>query len=87
MNDCIDKNMIDKDEYPQTAKIESSCVNILANLWNSATENVISCSTTGSSGAAVLDGMAMKWCWSDKIKAQGKDYSKPNLVTGPIQLS
>lgn len=32
MDDCIDKNMIDKDEYPQTAEIESRCVNILANL-------------------------------------------------------
>ena len=26
MNDCINKNMIDKDEYQQTAKIESSSV-------------------------------------------------------------
>src|SRR5687768_106935 len=24
MADCVDKNMIDKDEYPQTAEIESS---------------------------------------------------------------
>ena len=32
---CIDKNMIDKDEYPQTAEIESRCVHILADLWNS----------------------------------------------------
>ena len=30
--------------------------------------------------------MAMKWCWRDKIKAQGKGYSKPNLVTGPVQV-
>ena len=30
MAECFDKNMIDKDEYPQTAEIEVRCVNILA---------------------------------------------------------
>ncbi|AIT09528.1 glutamate decarboxylase [Candidatus Francisella endociliophora] len=86
MNDCIDKNMIDKDEYPQTAEIESRCVNILANLWNATSDNTVGCSTTGSSEAAMLGGMAMKWRWRDKMKAQGKDYSKPNLITGPVQV-
>src|SRR5487761_533032 len=32
---CFDKNMIDKDEYPQTAELERRCVNILAHLWHS----------------------------------------------------
>jgi len=32
MDLSINKNMIDKDEYPQTAEIEHRCVNILANL-------------------------------------------------------
>ena len=30
----IDKNMIDKDEYPQTAEIERRCVHMMADLWN-----------------------------------------------------
>ena len=34
MAQCFDKNMIDKDEYPQTAELERRCVNILANLWH-----------------------------------------------------
>src|SRR5438046_6535918 len=34
MAECLDKNMIDKDEYPQTAALETRCVNILANLWH-----------------------------------------------------
>src|ERR1017187_10830506 len=34
MDENIDKNMIDKDEYPQTAEIESRCVHILADLWH-----------------------------------------------------
>ncbi len=35
MAQTADKNMIDKDEYPQTAAIESHCVNMLADLWGS----------------------------------------------------
>ena len=31
---ALDKNMIDKDEYPQTAELELRCVHILADLWN-----------------------------------------------------
>lgn len=34
MAECVDKNMIDKDEYPQTAELERRCVTILADLWN-----------------------------------------------------
>jgi len=34
MFECVDKNMIDKDEYPQTAELEQRCVSMLARLWN-----------------------------------------------------
>ena len=34
MSETLDKNMIDKDEYPQTADIENRCVHMLADLWN-----------------------------------------------------
>ena len=34
MAETFDKNMIDKDEYPQTAEIERRCVNIVADLFN-----------------------------------------------------
>ena len=34
MAECLDKNMIDKDEYPQTAELESRCVHMLADLWS-----------------------------------------------------
>ena len=55
MDECIDKNMIDKDEYPQTAELESRCVHIIADLWNSPdSANTMGCSTTGSSEAAML---------------------------------
>ena len=53
----IDKNMIDKDEYPETADIEARCVAMLADLWNSPeARTTIGCSTVGSSEAAMLGG-------------------------------
>ncbi len=83
MTECFDKNMIDKDEYPQTAEIESRCVNMLANLWNSPNyETATGTSTVGSSEAAMLGGMAMKWRWRDKMRQAGKPTDKPNIVMG-----
>ena len=38
MTECLPKNMIDKDEYPQTAEIESRCVSILADLWHAPSQ-------------------------------------------------
>ena len=87
MDECIDKNMIDKDEYPQTAEIEARCVHMLADLWNSPDAvNTMGCSTTGSSEAAMLGGMAMKWRWREKMRAKGKATDKPNLICGPVQI-
>jgi glutamate decarboxylase len=83
----IDKNMIDKDEYPQTAELESRCVHMLADLWNSPdAANTLGTSTTGSSEAAMLGGMALLWKWRARQKAAGRPYDRPNLVTGPVQI-
>ena len=55
MAKTADKNMVDKDEYPQTAEIERRCVNIIGRLWHAPGEgDVTGCSTTGSSEAAML---------------------------------
>ncbi len=87
MDECMDKNMVDKDEYPQTAEIEARCVHMLADLWNSpASANSVGCSTTGSSEAAMLGGMAMKRRWEAQRKSAGKPADRPNLVTGPVQV-
>lgn len=86
MNECIDKNMVDKDEYPQTAEIEARCVSMLADLWNSPAEEAVGTSTTGSSEAAMLGGMALKRQWEARRKAAGKPIDKPNLITGPVQI-
>jgi glutamate decarboxylase len=83
MAECFDKNMIDKDEYPQTAEIEMRCVNILANLWNApAADEATGCSTTGSSEAAMLGGLALKRRWQTQRRAEGKPADAPNMVMG-----
>jgi glutamate decarboxylase len=83
MAECFDKNMIDKDEYPQTAELERRCVNILSSLWNApAGSGATGCSTTGSSEACMLGGMALLWRWRARRQAAGLDASKPNLVMG-----
>lgn len=83
MSETFDKNMIDKDEYPQTAEIEERCVHMLARLWNSPeAKDTLGCSTTGSSEACMLAGMAFKWKWRERMRAQGKSCDKPNLVMG-----
>jgi glutamate decarboxylase len=84
MAETADKNMVDKDEYPQTAEIEARCVRILAQLWNApeGAPDATGCSTTGSSEAAMLGGMALKWRWRERMRAAGKPTDKPNLVMG-----
>ena len=87
MDLTLDKNMIDKDEYPQTAELEARCVHILADLWNSPdAANTLGTSTTGSSEAAMLGGMALLWNWRARQRAAGRPDDKPNLVTGPVQI-
>src|SRR6476659_8729198 len=79
----FDKNMIDKDEYPQTADIESRCVAMLADLWHAphAAESV-GTSTTGSSEGCMLAGLAMKRRWQGARRAAGRPADRPNLVMG-----
>jgi glutamate decarboxylase len=85
--ESADKNMIDKDEYPQTAAIEERCVHMLADLWNSPeAASTIGCSTTGSSEAAMLGGLALKWNWRKRRRASGRSTESPNLVMGPVQV-
>lgn len=87
MADSIDKNIIDKDEYPQTAELENRCVHMLADLFNSPdAASTIGTSTTGSSEAAMLGGLAAKWNWKAKRSAAGKSTVHPNFVCGPVQV-
>ncbi|KWT69414.1 Glutamate decarboxylase [Hyphomicrobium sulfonivorans] len=87
MNDCIAKNLVDKDEYPQTADIEARCVRMIGDLWHAPeSTQAVGCATTGSSEAAMLGGLAMKRRWEARQRAAGKPTDKPNIVTGPVQV-
>ena len=81
--ETADKNMIDKDEYPQTAEIEGRCVRMIARLWNAPEgESATGTSTTGSSEAVMLGGLALKWRWRQRRQAAGLPADRPNLVMG-----
>jgi glutamate decarboxylase len=86
MDECLGKNLIDRDEYPQTAELEARCVHMLSDLWNSPDANTLGCSTAGSSEASMLGGLALKWRWRKKRERAGKPAGKPNLVCGPVQV-
>lgn len=84
MSECRDKNMIDKDEYPRTAELERRCVAMLADLWHAPDPSTaVGCSTTGSSEACMLAGMALKrrWALRNADRYPAKDV-RPNLVMG-----
>jgi glutamate decarboxylase len=83
MSDTFDKNMIDKDEYPQTAELEMRCVHMLADLWHAPDPaTTLGTSTIGSSEACMLGGLALKWRWRRKKLKLGKSADRPNLVLG-----
>lgn len=85
MSESFNKNSIDKDEYPATAAIEQRTISMVADLFNAPdlTDDPASAtgaSTIGSSEAAMLAGLAMKWRWRLAREKAGKDGSKPNFV-------
>lgn len=83
MAETMEKNAIDKTEYPRTAEIENRCVNIIADLWNAPTDmKFMGTSTVGSSEACMLGGMALKFYWRERAAKAGIDINakKPNLV-------
>jgi glutamate decarboxylase len=83
----INKNLIDKDEYPQTSEIERRCVHMVADLWHAPhSANTVGTSGIGSSEACMLAGMAAKWRWRAKRRAEGKPADSPNMVCGPVQV-
>jgi glutamate decarboxylase len=80
---CRDKNMVDKDEYPRTAELERRCVAILADLWNAPDPfSAVGCSTTGSSEACMLTGIALKRRWARRVGDRYPAVARPNLVMG-----
>ncbi len=62
MDLSINKNWIDKEEYPQSAAIDLRCVKIVDDLWHAPSNKngqAVVTNTIGSSEACLLGGMAM----------------------------
>ena len=87
LDDALDRNIVDKDEYPQTAELERRCARMIADLWNApAAHQPTGTSTAGSSEAAMLGGLAAKWRWRKRMQAAGRRVERPNIVCGPVQV-
>lgn len=87
--ETANRNLTDRDKYPNSAEFELRCVNILARLWNSPdSEDALGTSTVGSSEAAMLAGLALLWNWRKQQQQQHSGaYHRPNLVLGTnVQL-
>lgn len=81
--ECLGKNYIDQDEYPQTTEIHNRCVNMLAHLYHAPADHAsVGTATVGSSEAIHLAGLALKWNWRRRRADAGKGADKPNLVMG-----
>lgn len=79
--ETFDRNLIDKDEYQATGAIEKRCLVMLADLWHARDpRSTIGASTTGSSEACMLGGLALKRRWQHARRRAGKPTSHPNLV-------
>src|SRR5437762_9084050 len=82
----VNKNMIDRDEYPQAAEIERRCVHMMADLWNAPeAANTVGTSAIGSSEACMLAGMAAKWRWRAKRRGGGQPADNPHVLCRPVQ--
>ncbi|KAF2218586.1 glutamate decarboxylase [Elsinoe ampelina] len=77
-------NFIDASEYPSSTACQERCVEMIARLFNIPEEDgetkCMGTSTVGSSEAIMLAVLAMRKQWINKRKAEGKDYSKPNII-------
>src|ERR1700685_2632078 len=71
MAECASKNMIDKDEYPQTAELEKRCVNIIGSLWHAPRGPCAGCARPGSSEPCRPGGMGLLGRWRARRKAAG----------------
>lgn len=83
MNENINKNLADADEYPALMRIHQRCISILGNLWGVGEgEKAVGSATTGSSEAIQLGGLALKRRWQERRRREGKSTENPNIIMG-----
>ena len=76
MSETLDKNAIDKTEYPRTAEIENRCVNMIADLWHAPeASDFIGTSTVGLR-SVYARWIGLKICLAQSGKKLGLDINK-----------
>jgi glutamate decarboxylase len=81
--ETLGKNLIDQDEYPQTAKIHERVTSIIGRLFHApAGERPTGTATIGSSEAIMLAMLAHKRSWQIRRREQGASVERPNVVMG-----
>lgn len=85
MEENMNKNLVDQDEYPAAQQIHERCISMISHLWHAPKgASAMGTATTGSSEAIMLGGLALKKRWQERMKAKGKDIHNPgpNIVMG-----
>jgi glutamate decarboxylase len=83
LQDTVNKNIVDQDEYPQTEEIHQRVISMMGRLFNAPTEcDPVGTCTIGSSEAIMLGMLAHKWSWRKRRKAVGLPADKPNVIFG-----
>jgi glutamate decarboxylase len=83
IDENLQKNLVDQNEYPQTGILEHRVIHMLADLFHvPAEDDVAGTSTIGSSEAILLGLLAHKRRWQNQRKAKGLSIDRPNLVVG-----
>lgn len=86
MKETLEKNAIDKDEYPMTADLENRCVKIIQNLWHAnPDEEPMGTSTVGSSEHVC--SVVLRHCSAGRhwLRLQGS-ISIPRIVRTSLSL-
>lgn len=89
MQESLNVNFVDLEEYPSSSEIHNRCVNLLVDLYQGEMVDGSGkgIATVGSSEAIMLVGLAMKRKWQHRSQAEKKPTDKPNIVMGSeIQL-
>ena len=82
MAECLGKNMIDKDEYPQTAELESRCVNILGQPVARAARLGRRPAARPPAPARPACSAGWRCCGAGARGARRAPTARPNLVMG-----
>ena len=85
IQESLNKNMPDQDQYPHSNDIQDRCINILAHLWNAPStesDHAVGTATIGSSEAILLAGLAMKWRWRGR-RAKAKKVESHEILERP----